>query len=98
MKTAVDWLVEQLIPKAFAIYDITTYNAIEQAKEMEREQIINAHGVRYSDITEETVKGEEYYNKTYSQEPKKEYGPSEKYLEKQKELMEDFIWNKMNKL
>jgi hypothetical protein len=41
---------------------------------------------------------EEYYNETFNQEPKKEYGPSEKYLTKQKELMEDFIWNKMNKL
>jgi hypothetical protein len=56
---------------------------------MEKEQIINAHWLRYSDITEETVNGGEYYNKTYSQEPKKEYGPSEKYIEKQKELMED---------
>jgi hypothetical protein len=65
---------------------------------MEREQIINAHGLRYSDITEETVKGVEYYNKTYNQEPIKEYyQPSEKYLKKQREFIEDFIWNKMNK-
>ena len=40
---------------------------------------------------------EQYYNQTYNQEPKKEYQPSEEYLKKQKELMEDFIWNKMNK-
>ena len=40
---------------------------------------------------------EEYYNQTYNQEPKKEYQPSEKYLKKQKELMEDFIWNKMKR-
>ena len=38
MKTAVEWLVEQLIPKAFAIYDITTCNAIEQAKQMEKDR------------------------------------------------------------
>ena len=37
-----------------------------------------------------------YYNQTYNQEPKKEYQPSEEYLKKQRELMEDFVWNKMN--
>jgi len=69
----------------------------ENYMQQEKKQIINAHGLRYSDITEETVNGEEYYNETFNQEPKKEYQPSEKYLTKQKELMEDFIWNKMNK-
>jgi hypothetical protein len=95
-QTAVEWLLENIhiIPK----FKLSVQDTIDKAKQMEKEQIINAHGLRYSDITEETVKGEEYYNKTYSQEPKKEYGPSKKYLEKQKELMEDFIWNKMNKL
>ncbi len=39
---------------------------------------------------------EKYYNQTYNQEPKKEYQPSEEYLKKQRELMEDFVWNKMN--
>ena len=37
-QTAVEWLVEQLIPKAMSIYDTTTYNVIEKAKAMEREQ------------------------------------------------------------
>ena len=37
-QTAVEWLIEQLIPKAMATYDTTTYNAIEKAKAMEKEQ------------------------------------------------------------
>ena len=41
-QTAVEWLVEQLIPKAMVEYDTTTYNAINKAKEMEKEQIIIA--------------------------------------------------------
>jgi len=95
-------LIEKLSMKSGdSFYALAFYHdndeIIKEALEKEKEQIINAHGLRYSDITEETVKGEEYYNKTFSQEPKKEYGPSEKYLKKQKELMEDFIWNKMNK-
>jgi len=104
MRTAMQILIESLEfrryrekdDSRYVIYNIAILLA-EDLLELEREQIINAHGLRYSNITEETVKGEEYYNKTYSQEPKKEYGPSKKYLEKQKELMEDFIWNKMNK-
>jgi hypothetical protein len=96
--TAVDWLVN----KVYMVIPDSERNFLEglkeMAKEKEKEQIINAHGLRYSDITEETVNGEQYYNNTYSQEPKKEHQPSEKYLNKQKELMEDFIWNKMNKL
>ena len=60
-QTAVDWLVEQLIPKAFAIYDITTCNAIKQAKEMEKDQICNA----YTDGLEGPYIGAgEYYKKT----------------------------------
>jgi hypothetical protein len=37
--TAVEWLVEQLIPKAMVTYDTTTYNAIQKAKAMEKEQM-----------------------------------------------------------
>ena len=40
---------------------------MKEKLEKEKEQIINAHGLRYSDITEETVNGEQYYNQTYSQ-------------------------------
>jgi len=65
--------------------------------QQEKEQIINAYWASYKEGQYSGDKtAEEYYNETFNQEPKKEYGPSEKYLTKQKELMEDFIWNKMN--
>ena len=38
MKTAVEWLAEQLIPNVMRMFDATTRNAIEKAKEMDREQ------------------------------------------------------------
>ncbi len=65
-QTAVEWLLENIhiIPK----FKLSVQDTIDKAKQMEKEQIINAHGVRYSDITEETVKGVEYYNKTYNQD------------------------------
>jgi len=108
MITAVEWLINELVEldkllddrrknEDATVFKLPPDKLYERAKQMEKEQIINAHGLRYSDITEETVNGEQYYNNTYSQEPKKEYQPSEKYLKKQKELIEDFIWNKMTK-
>ena len=32
-QTAVEWLAEQLVPKAMLTYDAITYNAIQQAKQ-----------------------------------------------------------------
>ena len=67
-QTAVDWLVN----KVYMVIPNSERNFLEglkeMAKEMEKEQIINAHGLRYSDITEETVSGEDYYNQTYNNE------------------------------
>jgi len=67
-QTAVDWLVN----KVYMVIPNSERNFLEglkeMAKEMEKEQIINAHGLRYSDITEETVNGEDYYNQTYNNE------------------------------
>ena len=69
-QTAVEWLVEQLIPKAMVTYDATTYNAVQQAKAMEKEQIIKAWDERGNRIVpryflEENINGEQYYNETY---------------------------------
>ena len=65
--TAVEWLVN----KVYMVIPDSERNFLEglkeMAKEKEKEQIINAHGLRYSDITEETVTGEQYYNNTYNQ-------------------------------
>ena len=66
--TAVEWLVN----KVYMVIPDSERNFLEglkeMAKEKEKEQIINAHGLRYSDITEETVTGEQYYNKTFNQD------------------------------
>ena len=35
--------------------------------EKEKEQIIQAHGLKYYDIGEVTITGENYYNQTYNQ-------------------------------
>ena len=63
-QTAVDWLVEQLIPKAFAIYDITTHNAIQQAKQMEKEQIEDAFKTGDFENTK-VYSAEDYYKEKY---------------------------------
>jgi hypothetical protein len=41
------------------------FELYEQAKEMEKEQIIEAHGVKQY---HKTVNGEQYYNETYKKE------------------------------
>ena len=94
MKTAMhelwDYIDANYHEEGFNLYD-----AKEISLEKEKEQINKACYDGY--YQEELYDTRNYYDQTYSQEPKKEYQPSEKYLKKQKELMEDFIWNKMNK-
>ena len=58
-QTAVEWLLEQYIEKQAITPDI-----IEQAKEMEKEQIINAFDTGHR-IGEWNFLGEEYYEKTF---------------------------------
>jgi hypothetical protein len=78
-QTAVEWLIKQLttvdyncINKTFLQND----NSLEghnmrklfhQAKEMEKEQIIEAHGAKQY---HKTVNGEQYYNETYKNKEK----------------------------
>ncbi len=59
-QTAVEWLVEQLIPEDQheGIMDI-----IEDAKQREKEQIIDAFDIG---TTDENIIGKEYYNETYN--------------------------------
>jgi hypothetical protein len=63
-QTAVEYIVEQLFPK---VLSQEQYYHIEQAKEMEKEQIMNAFDEcgmwqdNYSD-------SEHYYNKTFKSE------------------------------
>ena len=60
MKTAVEWLVEQL-PERMKNY---LNDSIQEAKEMEKEQIIDAY---YYDPNCNQIKddGEQYYNETF---------------------------------
>jgi hypothetical protein len=63
-KTAVEWLIEQLS-------EIHENSAIaQQAKEMEKEQIIKAASISYEDMfgIDGVKYGEEYYNETFKPE------------------------------
>ena len=64
--TAVEWLVEKLDQN----FDYVADTIIEQAKAMEKEQIIDASAIAYEDMfgSDGTKYGEEYYNKTYKLE------------------------------
>jgi len=66
-QTAVEWLVEQIKSdqNQKALSASGWMQVIEQAKQMEKEQIVEAHGLKYYDLNEETVTGEQYYKETY---------------------------------
>jgi hypothetical protein len=63
-QTAVDWLIGQLYAPCRGIPS----HIIEQAKEMEKEQIINANrdGVDMVVDKKDFISGEQYYNKTFN--------------------------------
>ena len=65
MKTAVEFLIEQC-PR---IETIASSELIEQAKEMEKQQIIDAVYYTCSSMTHYDLPcGEQYYNETYKSE------------------------------
>ena len=73
-QTAVDWLAEQITTVKWKMSDVTDRNSIiEQAKAMEREQIIDAY---LKDIGKVTIdkalvhwdKAEQYYNEIFKSE------------------------------
>ena len=61
-QTAVEWLVEQ-INKHWDNEDVNSDELIKQAKEMEKEQIMNSwvKGV----ISDDNMTAEQYYNETF---------------------------------
>ena len=68
-QTAVEWLVENLIPKP----NWVQRKVIEQAKEMEKEQIVNAFEIGYDNgacVQEGNAiyHGSNYYNETFKSE------------------------------
>ena len=73
-QTAVEWLVEELNDNGFSHLDLAS-DIIEQAKEMEKEQIIKAYKDGRSDLASNFHKSlnmslEQYYNETFKKETK----------------------------
>jgi hypothetical protein len=68
-QTSVEWLVEQIL-KEKGLIDLD----IEKAKEMEKEQIKEAHGDERDYLADSgsfiTISAEQYYNETYKKEEK----------------------------
>jgi hypothetical protein len=68
-QTAVEWLVEQLF---WSEQMERIERVVQQAKEMEKEQIMHAYGQGAADeageILDATKDSEEYYNKKYGGE------------------------------
>lgn len=66
-QSAVEWLVQQLINDGKLIYD--DYKAIEQAKEMEKEQIVKTwYDCKLSIIERNPTDAEQYYKETFKSE------------------------------
>jgi hypothetical protein len=63
-QTAVEWLIEKL--KIFATEE--EMNIIEQAKEMEKEQIIDAYETAEKDCGKDFLHGDLYYEETFKSE------------------------------
>jgi hypothetical protein len=71
-QTSVDFLLEEFSAifgkvNFTAMQGLLMKDAVEKAKEMEKEQIIEAHGAKQY---HKTVNGEQYYNETYKKEEK----------------------------
>jgi hypothetical protein len=63
-QTAVEWLVEKITKNHDKDFSSFYKAEIEQAKEMEKEQIMNAFDC--GDEMFGTMQGDEYYNETYN--------------------------------
>jgi hypothetical protein len=62
-KTAIEWLVSELFKPVDSLEPENVIQIIEQAKEMERQQIIMAYET--GDKYKFEIPGEQYYNQTY---------------------------------
>ncbi len=70
-QTAVEWLIEELNDNGFSHLDLAT-DIIEQAKEIEKEQIRQAYNDGKAAVIhiEQNMSLEEYYDKNYKNETK----------------------------
>jgi hypothetical protein len=65
MKTAVEWFADELEQFGMHIPKIW----FEAAKEIEKKQIILAHGIKMKGVNNmKCVTGEQYYNETFKQQ------------------------------
>jgi hypothetical protein len=71
-QTAVQWFLDQLIEHRIIIVDKTTYQVkykheilLEQAKEMEKEQIISIYKEGHYHLELDSFNPEQYYEQTY---------------------------------
>lgn len=70
-QTAVEWLIKKLQNREKGIFDGLPYLSLDeiynQAKEMEKQQIVNAHliGIIRPLEIEATKQAEQYYNEEY---------------------------------
>ena len=68
-QTAVEWLAEQITTIKWKMSDMTDRNSIiEQARKMEKEQIIDAWNDGYREFYDGSSTPEEYYNQTFKSE------------------------------
>ena len=69
-QTAVDWLIDMLVTENEITLKGENYKLFEIAKEMEKEQIKDAHliGLIRPLETEATKQAEQYYNETFKSE------------------------------
>jgi hypothetical protein len=73
-KTAIEWLSENYLPlkRGIELGHEHTVKVVEQAKEMEKQQIIDAYGVKVKHSIEQGTTvytqtfGEQYYNEIYN--------------------------------
>ena len=66
--TAVEFIKEKLMCDEYWYENMTFEQIFEQAKEMEKEQIVTAHYQGYRNDIGTTEVSEQYYNKTFKSE------------------------------
>jgi predicted TIM-barrel fold metal-dependent hydrolase len=68
MKTAVEWLVETMYKETYP-FNPKYSKIFEQAKEMEKEQIMNSYYTGHDDVKDNPDReAEQYYNETFKSE------------------------------
>jgi hypothetical protein len=68
-QTAVEWLIDMLVIENEVTLKGENYKLFEQAKEMEKEQIIDTfQDSRILSVTNNCSSGKQYYNETFKPE------------------------------